>query len=141
MTTMTTTEEDLMQLEGQFWDAIQARDGATVARLTARDCTIVGASGVTAVDPRSIVPMIEGAPFSITEYRIDPSSVRVTPIGEDAVTVAYAVREDVVIDGKPLQLDAFDTSVWRHEREGWTCVLHTESIAGDPFGRDRQRPS
>jgi len=140
MVTMTAMSEDVMRLEGQFWDALAARDGATVARLTAKECTIVGASGVTAVDPRAIVPMIEDAPFHITGYRIDPESVRVTPVGTDAVTVAYAVHEDVVIDGKPVQLDAFDSSVWRRESDGWTCVLHTESIAGDAFGRDR-RPS
>ena len=46
-------------------------------------------------------------------------------------------RVKTAVDGKDVDLEAFDASVWRREQGQWTCVLHTESIAGDPFGRDR----
>ena len=51
--------------------------------------------------------------------------------------IAYRVREQISVDGEQVELDAYDSSAW-HRRDGrWMCVLHTESIAGDPYGRDR----
>jgi hypothetical protein len=32
-----------------------------------------------------------------------------------------------------------DSSTWVRRNGRWLCALHTEAIAGDPFGRDRQR--
>ena len=53
------------------------------------------------------------------------------------MAISYGVHEDLEVDGKPVQLDAFDMSVWKQAGNGWTCVLHTESLKGDAFGRDR----
>jgi hypothetical protein len=48
------------------------------------------------------------------------------------------VREQLTVDGNPLTLEAADASTWVRRDGRWVCALHTESIAGDPFGRDRQ---
>jgi hypothetical protein len=53
--------------------------------------------------------------------------------------VAYQVHEELTVDGKPVTLDAADSSTWVRRDRRWLCALHTEAIAGDPFGRDRQR--
>jgi hypothetical protein len=29
-------------------------------------------------------------------------------------------------------------STWVRRNGGWVCALHTESILGDPFGRDKR---
>ncbi len=138
MTTMQkTTDRELLALETSYWEAIGSRDGAAVARLTADDCTIVGASGVTAIDPNSISKMVESAPFEITSYAIDPDTVRIVHLDDETVTMSYGVHEEVEVEGKHVTLDAFDASVWRLADDRWLCVLHTESIAGDGFGRDR----
>jgi hypothetical protein len=39
--------------------------------------------------------------------------------------------------GQPLTLEANDTSVWVRRDGTWRCAMHTESISGDPYGRDR----
>jgi hypothetical protein len=44
----------------------------------------------------------------------------------------------LTVDGRPVTLDASDASVWVRREEQWVCALHTEAIAGDPFGRDKQ---
>jgi hypothetical protein len=41
------------------------------------------------------------------------------------------------VDGKAVTLDAADASTWVRRDGRWRCALHTESIQGDPFGRDR----
>ena len=135
--TSTITEQELLTLEREYWDAIKDRDARTVGRLTAEDSTIVGASGVSGVDPRQMSKLLEGAPYRIKDYRIDPQTTRVTQLCDGAVAISYGVHEDLEVDGKPVKLDAFDSSVWKKTDTGWTCVLHTESIAGDSFGRDR----
>ena len=143
MTTMTPTrtisDQELLALERSYWDALQAQDSQTVGRLTAHGSTIAGASGVSGVEPDSIGKMIESAPYTMTSYRIDPDTVRINRLCDDAVAIAYGVHEDLEVDGKPVKLDAFDTSVWKRTDSGWTCVLHTESIKGDAFGRDRNQ--
>lgn len=57
---------------------------------------------------------------------------------DDVAIVAYTVHEELTVEGKPVKLDAADASTWVRRDGDWRCVLHTESIAGDPFGRDRQ---
>jgi hypothetical protein len=58
-------------------------------------------------------------------------------VTDEVAVVAYKVHEDVTTGGKPVSLDAADTSTWVKRGAAWLCVAHTESLAGDPFGRDR----
>ena len=144
MTPSTITDRELLDLERDYWDAIKDRDARTASRLTAEDSTNVNASGVAGIGSRQMGKLIESATYRIKDYRFDPQTTRITRLCDDAVAIAYGVHEDLEVDGKAVKLDAFDTSVWKKTDSGWTCVLHTESIAGDGFGRDRvpgKRPS
>lgn len=145
MTTMTPTmtrtisDQELLALERSYWDALKARDARTVGRLTAQECTVAGASGASIVNPQSIGKLVDSATYTIKDYRVDPQSVHVNRISDDVVAIAYPVHEDLEVDGKAVKLDAFDVSVWKQTGNGWTCVLHTESIKGDAYGRDRMQ--
>ena len=57
---------------------------------------------------------------------------------DDVGVVAYKVKEHLTVDGQPLTLEAADSSTWVRRDGEWVCALHTEAIAGDPFGRDKQ---
>lgn len=131
------SDQELLTLERDYWEAVKHRDARTVGRLTAEECTIAGARGVSAVDAQEMGKLIAAATHRIVDYRIDPKTTRITHLDDGPVSIAYGIHEDLEVDGKPVQLDAFDVSVWKKGDTGWTCVLHTESIAGDPFGRDR----
>jgi hypothetical protein len=48
------------------------------------------------------------------------------------------VHEDITVDGSRLAFDAADTSTWVRQNGSWLCAMHTESLIGDPFGRDRR---
>src|SRR6266498_1888035 len=134
MTTMTPTmnrtisDQELLALERSYWDALKDRDARTVGRLTAEQCTVAGATGASVVDPRSIVKQLETATYRINDYRIDPQAVHINRVCDDTFAISYGVHEDLEVDGKPVKLDAFDSSVWKKTENGWTCVLHTESI-------------
>jgi hypothetical protein len=137
MTMTTSLEQDLMMLETAFWDAMRDRDIDRMETLTAERSVVVGASGTMAIDPRSMGRMMESTTWRMRSYRIDPSTVEVVRLSDDAAIIAYGVHEELTVDGKPVALDASDASVWQRERGTWRCALHTESLAGDAFGRDR----
>ena len=137
MTESTALQQELIQLETRFWDAMQRRDADTVADLTADRSVVVGASGAVALDPRSLAQMLDSAEWEILAYEMDPKTATVARLSDDTAVIAYRVHEDLRVDDKPVGLDAFDASVWQRQGDRWTCVLHTESIAGDAFGRDR----
>jgi hypothetical protein len=144
MTTMTPTrsqtitDQELLALEREYWDAIKARDARTVNRLTHVDSTVAGASGVSGWNPDAVARAFDKPDYTVKSYRIDPQTVRINSIADGVVSIAYGVHEDIeMADGRPVRLDAFDASVWKMTDNGWVCVLHTESLKGDPFGRDR----
>ena len=56
---------------------------------------------------------------------------------DNVAIVAYKVHEELTVDGHNVTLDATDASMWIRCNGRRVCALHTESITGDPFGRDR----
>jgi hypothetical protein len=59
-------------------------------------------------------------------------------LGKDVAVVAYQVHEELTVEGKPVTLDAADSSTWVRRGGHWLCVVHTEAPVGDPYGRDRR---
>lgn len=59
-------------------------------------------------------------------------------LGRDVAVLAYKVHEHLTVDGQPVSVDAADSSTWVRRDGRWVCALHSESIVGDPFGRDRR---
>ena len=133
-----TKEQEIIEAERQFWDAMQKKNGADAARLTDDGCIVVGAQGVSAIDRTSMEKMTKEGKWELKQFSFNEKTRQVRFISDDVAIAGYTVNERIVVDGKPLQFDAHDSSVWvRHDGE-WRCALHTESLAGDPFGRDKQ---
>jgi len=129
-------EKELVELERQYWQALKDNDVAVVARLTDDPCIVTGAQGVGKLDHRSLVQMMEKSTYTLDAFELDPD-VKVRLLADDVAIVAYKVHEELTVDGKPLKLDAADSSTWVRRDGRWVCALHTEALAGDPFGRDR----
>jgi hypothetical protein len=112
---------------------MQDQDADTAVALSADPCIITGAQGVSSIDPSTYAAMMSGAPWSIDGFEID--DVEFLPLGDDSAILAYRVHEDLTVEGEKISLDAADASVWVRRDGRWLCALHTESILGDPFGR------
>ena len=137
MTTQT-REQEIIETEQQFWDAMQKKDGVAASRLTDDGCIIVGAQGVSAIDRASMAKMTAEGKWDLKQFSFNDKTRQVRFINDDVAIVGYTVNEQIVYEGQTLKFDAHDSSVWvRHDGE-WRCALHTESLAGDPFGRDKQ---
>jgi ketosteroid isomerase-like protein len=131
-------EAVLLDLEKQYWQAIKDRDVPAAMRLTDDPCIVTGAQGVARITREAFATMLKAGGWTLHEFTLSDVQVRV--ISEGVAIVAYKVKELLTVDGKPVTLDAADASIWvRHENEQqWVCALHTEALAGDPFGRDKQ---
>jgi uncharacterized protein (TIGR02246 family) len=132
----TKVEKDLVELERQYWQALKDNDLEAAMRLTDEACIVVGAQGVGRIDRKALAEMIEDAPYTLKDFDVQDADVRM--IGTDVAIVAYKVRESLTVEGKTVTLEAADASTWVRRDGHWVCVLHTESILGDPFGRDRR---
>ena len=134
----TTTENEILALENRYWQALKNGDADTAIELTAEGCIVVGAQGVTQLDREMLEQMMKQPNYVVHDYEI--RDVAVSMLGEDVAVVAYRVRENLEVDGKPVTLEAADASTWVRRPDGrWACSLHTESVLGDPFGRDRRK--
>jgi ketosteroid isomerase-like protein len=131
-------EQELIDTEQRFWDAMQQKDGNTAAEHTDDGCIVVGAQGVSAIDRNSMRKMTAEGQWELKRFSFNEKSRRVRFVSDDVAIVAYSVSEQLVVDGKPLEFEAHDSSVWVRHGGQWRCALHTESPAGDPFGRDKQ---
>ncbi len=132
-----TIEAELLELEQRYWQAIQDRDVKAAMALTDFPCIVAGAKGVGSIDPKTYEGIMKSATYTLRRFEIrDGAQVRL--FNDDVAVVAYQVHEDLTVDGKPVTLHAADTSVWVRRDGEWRCAAHTESIAGDSFGRDRE---
>jgi hypothetical protein len=129
-------EKELLELERRYWQAMKNKDADTAMRMTDHSCIVAGAQGVSAIDRKAMGGMLTEAPWTIDEFEIGEDA-QVRMVTDDVALVAYTVREKLTVDGKPVTLEAADTSAWVRREGRWLCALHTESLAGDPFGRDR----
>jgi len=132
-----TVEKELLELENRYWQAIKDRDVEAAMRLTDFPCLVAGASGVGLIDKETFTRMMSGARYTLHAFEIRESKVR--QAGDDIALMAYKVHEDLTVDGEKVKMDAADTSVWVRRGGQWRCALHTESLAGDPYGRDKKK--
>jgi ketosteroid isomerase-like protein len=126
----------LLDHEKQYWQAIKDRDVVAAMRLTDDPCIVTGAQGVARISREAFATMLKAGGWTLHEFTLSDVQVRV--ISEEVAIVAYKVKELLTVDGRPVTLDASDASVWVRREGQWVCALHTEAIAGDPFGRDKQ---
>ncbi len=135
MPTTQREERELLDVENEFWNAMQAKDGGKAARLTADGCIVVGAQGVSAIDQETMKKLTVDGQWQLKQFSFDEKTTRVNFLSDDVALVAYTVDEHVEIAGHTVPITANDASVWVRRDGEWRCAMHTESLAGDPFGR------
>lgn len=128
-------ERELLKLEERYWQAIQDRDVDAALRLTDDTCIVAGAQGVASIDRQGFINMMNAPNYILNKFKLKDPEVRL--LGDDIAILAYKVHEDLTVEGKDLVVDAADASMWVRRDGRWVCAMHTESILGDPFGRDR----
>lgn len=135
--TTRTLEAELLDMERRYWQAIKDQDVDAAMRLTDEPCVVTGAQGVGMIDRKTLAAMMKSTSYTLNRFELKDGA-HVHLLRDDVAIVAYQVHEELTVDGEPVTLDAAESSVWVRRDGRWLCALHTESIAGDPFGRDRK---
>ena len=135
--TVEKVEKELVKLEKQYWQAIKDQDVETAKELTDDECIVSGAQGFARLRRDALDGMLKSPSYTLNRFRIgDDAEVRM--LSDDVAVVAYKVHEELTVDGEAVTFEAADSSTWVRRDGRWVCALHTESIIGDPYGRDRQ---
>ena len=132
-----TAEQTLIDLETKYWQAMKDKDVETAMQLTDDACILVGSQGARTVDRQTFGPMLASDSWTLEDVEL-VGEPEVRMLDDDLGIIAYKVREKLNVDGKKVTLEAADASTWARRDGKWVCVLHTESVLGDPFGRDRK---
>jgi hypothetical protein len=130
-----TSEQDIIELEKKFWQTMIDRDVDTAAAMMADTSIVTGAQGAATIDAKAFARMMKEGTWELRSFKLDKLQVQFT--NDDTAIIGYEVTERLMVDGKPLELTAYDATVWTRVDGDWKCALHTESVKGDPFGRDR----
>jgi len=133
-----TLKRQLLDLETRYWRALQTKDVDTALALTSDPCVVAGAQGVALIDKDSFAAMMQSADWTLKTF--DIRDVLLEQPAPDVAVVGYKVREALTVHGEPVELEAADASTWVRRNGDWVCALHTESLLGDPYGRDRASP-
>jgi hypothetical protein len=114
----------------------ELNDVQTALSLTDDPCIVAGPQGLGSIDKKTFAKMLESPQYIVNDFELDDVKVRM--LSNDVAVLAYKVHEELEVDGEPVTMDAVDSSTWVRKNGRWVCALHTESLVGDPFGRDRQ---
>ena len=124
------TQRRILDLEKEYWSAIQRKDTDTIERLTDDPCIVVGPQGVSELTRVDLTELLRSRPVEIEDFDLDERHASVRALGQNVAVVAYPVHERMRTDGTPRMLDAFDSSVWVRRDGRWRCAAHMETIAG-----------
>lgn len=131
-------ENELINLERRYWQSMKDKDASAANGLTDYPCFIIGAQGVGSIDGATTYSsMLDASDWTLQDFDLEDGA-QVRLLSNDVAIVAYKVREKLTVDDKPVMFEAADASVWVRRDGHWRCAMHTESLAGDPFGRDRR---
>ena len=125
----------VIDLETRFWQTMIDKDVDTALTLIAEPSIVTGAQGAASITKDAFAKMMSGGKWDLHQFEFEDIQFS-TPAPNIAV-LGYKVTEEVTVDGKKQTLKAADASVWVKQGDKWLCSLHTESVLGDPFGRDK----
>jgi hypothetical protein len=126
------TKNEIIALETDFWDAMKRKDGARASQLAGELSLTTGARGVSSISKEKMGRLTEEGNWTLESYEFEDIQV-VTP-APDVAIIAYKVRQNVTMDGKPQELHAADSSTWVRGANGWECCAHSETFLQDGKG-------
>ena len=88
----TGVEKALVELETQFWQAVQDQDAAAAKRLTDDSCLVTGSQGVSRIDHKALEGMMRAGTHTLERFDLSEFDVRL--LSKDVALIGYKVHED-----------------------------------------------
>lgn len=127
---MQANSEAILNLETRFWQSMVDKDPASAMKLIADKCLIVGPAGTMQITPGKYGEMTQEGQWRLDKFEFTDVSV-VHPNPETAV-IAYKVHQTGTMKNEEMNLYCADSSTWVRDGHAWKCVLHTETVMGNP---------
>ena len=123
---MTNDKQQIIDQEKRFWTSMKDKDVATAQSMIHDDCLITGPMGTMRVGPEKYAEMTRDGRWRLDNYEF--SDVDVTFPTNDVAIVAYKVHQTGEMKGKPMDLNAADSTTWVRDGSNWKVALHTETL-------------
>lgn len=123
------SRDEVVALEKSYWEAMKAKDGGRAAALSGENSLVTGARGLMSITKAKMGKMTEEGEWTLESYAFD--DVQVSTPTPDVAIIAYTVRQHVVMNGKPMDMHAADSSTWIRTPKGWECHAHSETMLTD----------
>lgn len=115
-------EVELADLETKFWTAIMEKDAVRALHLSHERCVVSGAQGAFEVDASAFREIMDAVPWVLDDFELE--RVQVSLVKDDVAIVSYKVRESLIVEGKPMTVEAVDSSTWIRSQGRWVCARH-----------------
>src|SRR5262245_66509907 len=120
MATAVPAEQEILELENSYWQAVKDRDIDAAVRLTDDPCLLAGAQGAAQVEVAKLPQMMQSAKYTLHSFELKDAHVRL--MSADVALTVYNVHEELTVDGKPVSMDAANASACARRGEHWVCA-------------------
>jgi len=120
-----TTQQDIMELERRFWQAMVDMDIDMATSLLDRHSVSVAAGGIHHFDPSEYKAMALAGGGRITSFGF--SDERVIFPTPDVAIASYKADQSFIVDGKRHDMVVYDTTTWVRKDGRWLAAGHTET--------------
>jgi ketosteroid isomerase-like protein len=132
---MQANSEAILALETRFWQSMVDKDPDTAMTLIADQCLITGPMGTLRITPLKYAEMTRASRWTLDRFEFTDVSV-VHPSADTAV-IAYQVHQTGTMNDQRMDLHCADSTTWVRDGRAWKCVLHTETVMGQPQAAHR----
>jgi len=125
----------IVDLENRFWQSMVDNDTSTALAMLCEPSLMVSPHGAMRFGHEEYRKMAEQGSWVLKAYEL--SDMQVVFPNDSTAVVTYHAKQTVASrdkgDGNTTQ-EMNDTSTWVKANDGWKCVMHTETPAGDHAG-------
>lgn len=118
---------EIEDLERTFWQSILDNEPKVASGLLTEPALMVNEHGTMSFDHAGYTKMANDPRHRLLAF--DLSDMDVLFPTDDVAIVTYRAHQKMEMDGKPMEMDAVDSSTWVRANGGWKCAAHTESTA------------
>lgn len=123
---MNPSRQQIEQLENAFWQSMVDNQPEVATGLLADTALMVSGHGAMSFDHAGYARMANDPSHRLVSFELSDMDVLFT--GDDLAIATYKVDQQVEYEGKPMQMQAVDSSTWIRRGDAWKCVAHTESV-------------
>lgn len=116
---------EIEKLEHAFWKSIVNDKPEVATDMLTEPALMVSGHGAMSFDHAGYTRMANDAKYRLLDY--DISGMQVSFPSDEAAIATYHVHQTMEMDGKPMEMDATDSSTWVKLDGEWKCAAHTES--------------